>query len=131
MKVTLGGERKVKCYLGAAEKVVVFGFLKSEGKVFTKVIADAWSETLLSAKLCQIVSSIQAAGEVITCWMYRNSSIFVSIILNSLQQEKSHQRDRQFLVVVARQGIFSYPIGKLSTICASLMVFRRSILVYF
>jgi len=43
---------------------------------------------LLSANYCQIVSSIQTAGEVITCWMYLNSSISVSIILRCLQTRK-------------------------------------------
>ena len=83
-----GGKRKGKRGRGAARKVPVFGFLKRGGKVFTKVISDAWSETLLSAKLCQTVSSIQAVGEVTTCWMYLHSSISVSIIPNRLKTRK-------------------------------------------
>ena len=78
-----GGKRKVKCCLGAAEKVAVFGFLKSEGKVFTKVIADASPAILYpiierKVVLGSIVYSIQTSVEVITCWMYLNSSISLS-----------------------------------------------------
>jgi transposase-like protein len=36
------------------------------------------------------VSSIKTAGEVVTYWMYRNSSISVSIILNGLQTRKNY-----------------------------------------
>ena len=114
-----GGKRKGKRGRGAARKVPVFWFLKRGGKVFTKVISDAWSETLLSAKLCQTVSSIQAVGEVTTCWMYLHSSISVSIIPNRLQTRKITSTGS---TISAR---------KPSAICASLMVLRRNILGYF
>ncbi len=42
-----GGVRKGKRGRGAAGKVAVFGILKRGGKVFTKVISDAKTETLL------------------------------------------------------------------------------------
>jgi transposase len=42
-----GGVRKGKRGRGAAGKVAVFGILKRGGKVYTKIIPDAKSETLL------------------------------------------------------------------------------------
>src|SRR5665811_1922856 len=42
-----GGARKGKRGRGAAGKVVVFGILKRGGKVFTKVVANTKSETLI------------------------------------------------------------------------------------
>ena len=42
-----GGARKGKRGRGAAGKVVVFGILKRGGKVFTKVVKDTRTETLL------------------------------------------------------------------------------------
>ena len=71
------------------------------GKVYTEVIAVAKSTTLhpiIERKVVQTVSSIQTAGGVITCRMYLNSRISVSIILNCLQTRKTHQREQQFLV---------------------------------
>jgi len=42
-----GGTRKGKCGRGAAGKVPVFGILKRGGQVYTKVIPDAKSKTLM------------------------------------------------------------------------------------
>src|SRR5665811_2193028 len=42
-----GGAHKGKRGRGAAGKVVVFGILKRGGKVFTKVVANTKSETLI------------------------------------------------------------------------------------
>ena len=42
-----GGTRKGKRGRGAAGKVVVFGILKRGGKVFTKVVGDTKTETLM------------------------------------------------------------------------------------
>ena len=42
-----GGVRKGKRGRGAAGKVVVFGILKRGGKVYTKVVSDTKTETLL------------------------------------------------------------------------------------
>ena len=42
-----GGRRKGKRGRGAAEKVVVFGILKRNGRVYTVVVGNARSETLL------------------------------------------------------------------------------------
>ncbi|MGH6969078.1 MAG: IS1595 family transposase [Stellaceae bacterium] len=44
-----GGARKGKRGRGAAGKVPVFGILKRSGKVYTRMIADASSKTLLKA----------------------------------------------------------------------------------
>jgi len=43
----LGGVRKGKRGRGAGNKIPVFGLLKRGGKVFTKIIPDAKTETLL------------------------------------------------------------------------------------
>ncbi len=43
-----GGKRKGKRGRGAAGKMVVFGILKREGKVYTKIINDTKSNTLMS-----------------------------------------------------------------------------------
>ena len=42
-----GGVRKGNRGRGAAGKVIVFGLLKRQGKVFTKVVADTSSDTLI------------------------------------------------------------------------------------
>ena len=42
-----GGERKGKRGRGAAGKVVVFGILKRQGKVYTVVVENVQTETLL------------------------------------------------------------------------------------
>ncbi len=42
-----GGIRKGKRSLGAAGKVAVFGILKRGGKVYTKVVGDTRTETLM------------------------------------------------------------------------------------
>ena len=43
----LGGVRKGKRGCGAAGKIVVFGLLKRSGKVYTAIIPDARTETLM------------------------------------------------------------------------------------
>ena len=42
-----GGKKKGKRGRGAAGKISVFGLLKRGGKVYTKIIADASSSTLM------------------------------------------------------------------------------------
>ena len=117
-----GDKRKGKRGRGAAGKVPVIGLLKCGGKVYTKVKADASSATLypiIERKVVPTVSSIKTAGEVIKCWMYLNSSISVSIILNCLQTRKITSTG---LVISSH---------KPSAISVSLMVFQRSISGYF
>ncbi len=43
-----GGVRKGKRGRGAAGKVVIFGIIKRKGKVYTKIVDDARSRTLMS-----------------------------------------------------------------------------------
>ena len=60
-----GGSRKGKRGRGAAGKVPVFGLLKRGGKVYTKIIPDASSMTLmplLNAKSFLIALCIQIVG---------------------------------------------------------------------
>ena len=49
-----GGIRKGKRGRGAASKVAVFGILKRGGKVYTQIILDAKSETLMPIIRCKI-----------------------------------------------------------------------------
>ena len=49
-----GGVRKGKRGRGAAGKVAVFGILKRGGKVYTQIILDAKSETLMPIIRCKI-----------------------------------------------------------------------------
>lgn len=66
-----GGNRKGKRGRGAAGKVPVFGLLKRGGKVYTQVIPDAKSKTLMPIierkVIPQIALCIPTAGEGITC----------------------------------------------------------------
>jgi len=60
-----GGHRKGNRGRGAAGKIPVFGILKRRGKVYTKVIPDASSKTLMPI----ITRKIQADSIVYTdCW---------------------------------------------------------------
>ena len=117
-----GGRRKGKRGRGAAGKVPVFGLLKRGGKVYTKIIPDASSATLypiIEKKWCLTVLSILIVGEATTCWMYLTSSILGSIIPNSLLTRR---------IISTALRIFG---TRPSVICASLMVFQKSILGYF
>ena len=67
-----GGVRKGKRGRGAAGKVVVFGILKRGGKVFTKVVSDTKTETLLpliARKVAPDSISTPIATVAITRWM--------------------------------------------------------------
>ncbi len=81
------GVRKGKRDRGAASKIAVFGLLKRQGKVYTKVIVDA-SSPLLTTGLSQIPSSIRIVGEHIMHWMYPNSIISISTTANYSQTSK-------------------------------------------
>jgi len=81
-----GGKRKGNRGRGAMGKLPVFGLLKRGGQVYTKIIPDASSATLipiLSAKLSLIVLFIRTAGLVIMCWMCQTLSTTTSIIQSS------------------------------------------------
>ena len=65
-----GGVRKGKRGRGAAGKVAVFGILKRGGKVYTQIILDAKSETLMPIIRCKI----KADSIVYTdCWRSYNA----------------------------------------------------------
>lgn len=50
-----GGVRKGKRGRGAAGKIAVFGLLKRNGRVYTVIIPDARTETLLSIIIASII----------------------------------------------------------------------------
>ena len=94
-----GGRRKGKRGRGAAGKIPVFGILKRGGKVYTKIIPNAKSATLMPIIERKVVpDSIVytpsrayacparqwTAGGAIMCWMCRTSTTFASTILSSL-----------------------------------------------
>ena len=87
-----GGRRKGKRGRGATGKVPVFGMLKRGGKVYTKIIPDASSTTLIPIIQGNvpppIVVYILIAGEVIMCWMYPNLNITDLIIQRCLRIRK-------------------------------------------
>ena len=65
-----GGHRKGKRGRGAAGKVAVFGILKREGKVYTQIIMDAKSDTLMPI----IRQKIEPDSIVYTdCWRGYNA----------------------------------------------------------
>lgn len=64
-----GGHRKGNLGRGAAGKVPAFGFLKRGGRVFTKVIPDASSATLLPIIKDNIVPDIIVYSD---CWRAYN-----------------------------------------------------------
>ena len=65
-----GGHRKGKRGRGAAGKVAVFGILKREGKVYTQIILDAKSDTLMPI----IRQKIEPDSIVYTaCWRAYNA----------------------------------------------------------
>ena len=69
-----GGKRKGKRGRGAAGKIPVFGLLKRGGKVYTKIIPDASSATLMPIIKRKVVpdSIVYSDGwKATTSWMYR------------------------------------------------------------
>ena len=86
-----GGRRKGKRGRGSAGKVPVFGLLKRGGKVYTKIIADARSATLMpiiKRKVFQTALFIPIAGEVIMLLMFQSSNTFESIIQSCLPMQR-------------------------------------------
>lgn len=68
-----GSTRKGKRGRGAAGKIPVFGLLKRGGRVYTKIIPDASSTTLLpiiERKVTPDSIVYQTVGGGITCWMF-------------------------------------------------------------
>ena len=117
-----GGRRKGKRGRGAAGKVPVFGLLKRGGKVYTKIIPDASSATLYPIIEKKVVPDSIVYSDSWRGYNVLDISDFKhlgSIIPNSLQT-------RRIISTALRiSGT------RRSVICASLMVFQRSILGYF
>ena len=83
-----GGTRKGKRGRGAAGKVPVFGLLKRGGRVYTKIIPNASSETLMpiiQQKVSPIALFIAIIGVGIMFWMCQSSNIIGLITPNCLQ----------------------------------------------
>ena len=83
-----GGKRKGKRGRGAAGKVPVFGILKRGGRVYTKMIPDASSATLIpiiNRMIGPIASSIRTPGQATTRSTSRTFIISGSIIRNCSQ----------------------------------------------
>ena len=117
-----GGKRKGKRGRGAAGKVPVFGLLKRKGKVYTKIIPDARSATLMpiiEQKVFRTALFILTVGMVTTCWMCPSSDTIASTIQNALQTTKT------ISMALRTLGI------RQSVICGNSMVFQRSIFRYF
>jgi len=96
----LGGVRKGKKDRGAADKVVVFGVLKRNDKVYTVVVEDARAATLMPI----IVKKIKLGSIVYTdSWKAImlltsiNFDIRESIIRHVLPKGKTISMDRKFL----------------------------------
>ena len=111
-----GGKRKGKRGRGAAGKVPVFSLLKRGGRVYTKIISDASSATLFPIIERKVVPDcIVYSG----CWRGYN-------VLNV--SDFKHFRINHSKLFANKAKIFGL---KPSVTCVSLMVFPRSILVYF
>jgi transposase len=102
-----GGLRKGKRGRGAGGKVPVFGLLKRGARVYTVMIEDAKSQTLLG----MIRDCIQPDSIVFTdsyrsydvldvsefCFAALRVTLFGSIIAKNYRREKPHQQDRDCL----------------------------------
>jgi hypothetical protein len=109
------GERKKKRRRGAAGKILVFGMLKRGRRVYTKIISDASSKTLIpisNARLFLTVLLIQTARKLTTYWVLLTSSTLESATPKSLKTRN---------ITSTKLIIFG---TKRSAICASSTVFR-------
>ena len=95
-----GGIRKGKRGRGAGGKTAVFGLLKRNGKVYTFVVKDTKTDTLMPS----IISKIKPDSIVYTdCYKSYNAldaSVLSSLELTipkNLQKTLSHQRYRKLL----------------------------------
>ena len=83
-----GGVRKGKRGRGAAGKIAVFGLLKRNGRVYTAIIPDARTETLLPIIKEQVEPdsmSIRIHFQLTMPWISTDSIIIASIIPRSLR----------------------------------------------
>ena len=82
-----GGRRKGRRGRGAAGKVVVFGILKRNGRVYTVVVDNAKSETLLPVikkKIMPVSTNIVNAEKKLILYSFARGELFIlpSNILN-------------------------------------------------
>jgi len=119
-----GGHRKGKRGRGAAGKVPVFGILKRGDKVYTKVISDTKSKTLLpiiEAKICLdyiVYTDSYSSYDVLDVSAFRHYRVNHSPI--SLMKK---------IVKIILMGLRIFG-AKPSVICANSMVFLKPILSY-
>ena len=98
-----GGARKGKRGRGAAGKVPVFGILKRGGKVYTRMIADASSKTLLKAIKSKVLPDSIVYTDSFGSYDALDVSEFKHRRVEPLQdplrrsQGPSHQRHRELL----------------------------------
>ena len=87
-----GGTRKGKRGRGAGGKVPVFGVLKRGGRVYTKIIPDASSRTLIPIIESKVVPDSVVYSDCwrdITPWMYRSLNTIELTIQSCLQTSKT------------------------------------------
>ena len=117
-----GGHRKGNRGRGAAGKVPVFGLLKRGGKVYTKLIPDASSATLIPIIAKKVIPDSIVYSD---CWKGYNAlyvsdfSTTVSIIRNCLPIDKITSTELRILG------------ASLNVIYVTLMVYQKAILSYF
>ena len=111
-----GGRRKGRRGRGAGGKIPVFGLLKRGGKVYTKIIPNASSATLMpimERKIEPDTSSIPTVGRATTCSTCQPLSTSGSIIRSYSPTSKT------ILTGLSISGT------RQSVTCASSTVFRR------
>ena len=117
-----GGTRKGKRGRGAAGKVPVFGLLKRGGKVYTKIIADASSQTLMPIIERKVIPDSIVYSD---CWRGYNV-LDVSAFKHYRINHSKLFADKQNHI----NGIENFGT-KQSDTCVNLTVCRRLILVCF
>ena len=96
-----GGIRKGKRGRGVAGKVTVFGLLKRGGKVFTAIVPNARTETLLPIIEERVTPDSIVCTDTFKAYNALDVTEFYYMLINYSQalrrQGKSHQRDRKLL----------------------------------
>ena len=95
-----GGIRKGKKGRGTGGKVSVFGLLKHDGRVYTVMIEDVKSQTLLGIIRDRIQSDSIVYTDSFQSYDVLDVSEFHHFRINHFEicrREKPHQRDREFL----------------------------------
>ena len=123
-----GGSRKGKRGRGAAGKVPVFGLLKRGGKVYTKIIPDAKSSTLMPIIERKLIPDSIVYSD---CWRGYN----VLDVSDFHHYRINHSKlfaDKHNHINGIRSSLSQGQVSgiKPSVICANLMVFQERILGY-